>query len=182
MGWTYTYKPKGVPVTEFLIDRGVLWWTGETARYAVLDSALIRMRELYVAIERVDDRTGERKVFAGVILIDFKPKDEYNFGWKDMGEDEGPYYYDCPEKILKLLTPTDNEHAKGWREACWKKVHAKKARPKIKEGVVLRYGGRDYTVVKTLGRKGYEVVHAGWPYRLKTTQAAKAEVVHAVET
>ena len=39
-----------------------------------------------------------------------------------MSEDMGPYYFDCPEGILNLLTETDNEHALKWRESCRNKL------------------------------------------------------------
>jgi hypothetical protein len=38
--------------------------------------------------------------------------------YKFMQESLGPYFYDCPESILNLLTPTDSIYAKQWREKC----------------------------------------------------------------
>ena len=46
------------------------------------------------------------------------------FYYKDMSETMGPCYYDCPESILKKLSPTDNEYANEWREQCWQNVKA----------------------------------------------------------
>ncbi|MFR8621990.1 hypothetical protein [[Ruminococcus] torques] len=40
------------------------------------------------------------------------------FGYKDMDESELPFYYNCPESILKLLTPTENADANEWRKRC----------------------------------------------------------------
>ena len=45
---------------------------------------------------------------------------------KDMDETMLPFYYDCPESILKLLTPTDNKNANIWREKCRKRNKDKK--------------------------------------------------------
>lgn len=49
------------------------------------------------------------------------------FAYKDMDETCGPCAYDCPESILKLLSPTDSQWANEWREKC----RAKAARVKI---------------------------------------------------
>ena len=38
--------------------------------------------------------------------------------YKDIDETMMPYCFDCPQKILKQLTPTDNEYAKQWRSLC----------------------------------------------------------------
>ena len=61
-------------------------------------------------------------VFGIVVLTSVNKDDYYNFSYKDMSEDMGPYYFDCPEGILNLLTETDNEHALKWRESCRNKL------------------------------------------------------------
>ena len=43
------------------------------------------------------------------------------FYYKDMSEDMGPCYYDCPETILKLLSETDSKWALEWRQKCHEK-------------------------------------------------------------
>lgn len=48
-------------------------------------------------------------------------RDNFWFGYKDMDESMHPYYYDCPESILKLLSPTDCASSISWREECHKK-------------------------------------------------------------
>ena len=57
--------------------------------------------------------TGE--VWALVVLTDIY---KGQFFYKDMSEDMEPYYYKCPDKILDLLSPTENEYALRWRERC----------------------------------------------------------------
>ena len=54
-------------------------------------------------------------VFGVVILTRVKDGD---FAYKTIHEAEGPVYYDCPPKVLKLLTATEDENAKEWREKC----------------------------------------------------------------
>lgn len=55
------------------------------------------------------------KVF-GMVMRTSVNGDE--FCYKEMDETEGPFYYDCPESILKLLSPTDDERANEWRTKC----------------------------------------------------------------
>jgi len=74
-----------------------------------------------------------------VCLLDYKPNNYLNFGYKDMEESEGPCYYNCPERILKLLTPTTNEFALKWREKCWERIKQRKARPKLCKGDLVEF-------------------------------------------
>lgn len=176
MGWLDTYKPKGEGVTEFLIRAGSLRWTSDTHSYEVLDSALVKLKTHYAAIKRTNLENGLYEVFATITLIRMhkSKNDDYNFLYKDMDETVGSYEAECPERILKLLTPTQFEYAIEWRKRCWARIDAKKARPKIVVGTRLRYGGNDYTVSKCLGRRGYEVNGC---CRMKTTQAARSEIL-----
>lgn len=66
----------------------------------------------------------EQRTFGVVFLTSVDMKDYYNFSYKDMEETCGPYNYDCPESILKLLSPTTSEFALQWREKC--REHRKK--------------------------------------------------------
>lgn len=50
----------------------------------------------------------------------------------------GPYEDDCPGSILDLLSPTDNEHAKNWRQRCRTRL-ARRAR-KVEHGDRVRLG------------------------------------------
>lgn len=137
MGWTYTYKPKNVSVRQFFEER--FNYNEDDGKYGkIIDCAVVNLRTAYIAYE-IGDALGKREVIAIVCALDYKPNDYYNFGYKDMDESMGPYYYDCPERILKLLTPTEHEWAKEWREKCWKRIQRKKARPKLKKGMVIKF-------------------------------------------
>ena len=59
-------------------------------------------------------------VFALVVPFRWYRASFYNFSYKDMTEFEGPYYYNCPESILRELSrldPADKSHAYAidWR-------------------------------------------------------------------
>ena len=83
---------------------------------------------IYLAVERIVNE--EKVVFAAVYLTSINMKYYYNFSYKDMYETVGPCQRECPESILKLLTPTDNELANEWRNDCWENVRKKKEKKK----------------------------------------------------
>jgi hypothetical protein len=175
MGWTYTNKDKHVSAGEY-IKSELLVWNNPDAKYTLLDGGVVKFRTYYGAVERIDLKTNERRVFAVVILLNYA-KGYHNFGYKDMDESCGPVESNCPERILKLLTPTDSEYANEWRQRCWAKIKSKKDKPKIQENMTLLYGGKSYKVTRVLGRRGYMVESDGGVYRMKATQAKEATVV-----
>lgn len=139
MGWTCTYKQPGIGLTQFFVDNGTLAWSVDKPyQYRVLDSALVKFVH-YAAIERIEKATGNRMVFATVILTKIfkKDRDGFNFCWKDMDESSGPCEDNCPERILNLLTEPFNEYAREWRQRCWAKVEVRKSMPKMVAGLKL---------------------------------------------
>lgn len=80
----------------------------------------------YGAIQKTNNNTKESEVFAVVVLTSVENNKFFNLSYKDMDETMLPFYYDCPESILKLLTPTDNKNANIWREKCRKRNKDKK--------------------------------------------------------
>lgn len=134
MGWTYTQKPANVKQDL----RDACTFTNNNVSYRVLDDALVNMREYYAAVERTDSETGDVRVLAFVTMVDYVRNDYYSFGTKEMTEEEGPVISNCPEKILKLLTPTDVEYANDWRARCWENVNARKRVNALKTDDVVR--------------------------------------------
>ena len=182
MGWTTTYKPKGEPVLDFFTRTGVFTWSDDNPnKYRVIDSALVKFNTFYAAIEQTHKETGERHVWAAVILIHRYPKHIHNFGWKDMSEAMGPFECRCPEKILKLLTPTDNANANEWRAQCWANIELRKARKNLPDGTVLRYGDREYTIDNEgrgpVKNKTWVTDESGQPWLMKRSQILAAEIV-----
>lgn len=179
MGTTCSHKPANIKATDFIIQNHLTWdshdkETGD--KHTVLAMALINMREFYAAVEHVK-ADGTREVWAAVLKVSWYPKDHYNCCVKAMSEHDGPYYHNCPEKILKLLTPTDSEWANKWREKCWANVNHKKVVKKV--GDVVRLYGHDYKLYDYLGRRGYLATHldSGRSYRLKLSQVKSAMLV-----
>lgn len=121
MGWTYyhaTEYKNGKIDRKAEIDKQLTYSNGTTSQ-VVLKSTMVGAT-YYGAI-----KTGN-EVWAAVFLTG-TADDYFNFGYKDMDETEIPYRYDCPASILNLLTPTENENANTWRQACRDKIAKKKA-------------------------------------------------------
>lgn len=104
-------------------------WNDENGTRHVLKSAMVGST-YYAAVEHIKP-DGSRRVWAAITLTHTNIKDYYNFAYKDMDETAGPYERKCPVGILKLLTETEYEYAKNWREACWK-YHAEQKGKKNK--------------------------------------------------
>lgn len=113
MGWTYTHKKENEKIVDFF-KREFESFTG-LRQVNILDCS-VKNRVAYIAL--ADTREGKTEVRAVVCLLDYSPKDYHNFGYKDMSEEMGPYAYDCPKKILDLLSPTTDENALKWRASC----------------------------------------------------------------
>lgn len=73
------------------------------------------------------DTPDHPRAYFGVVFI--TERKGGSFGYKDMGEDCGPHYYDAPLTMidkLDKLAPTPSGYAAGWRNAV-RQHHARKA-------------------------------------------------------
>ncbi len=138
MGWMFVHKPKGEKVEDFF--QGEFGWKTPAADGSVgrVLACSANLHEAYIAFEQTWP-DGRREVRGIVCLLQYRPHDYYSFGYKDIDEEMGPASANCPERILKLLTPTDNELAQKWRERCWENLRARKARPRLKKDMVIRF-------------------------------------------
>jgi hypothetical protein len=157
MGWTFTHKEPGVKVVDFFREEFEYDKPTEGRSWKVLDCAAYTS-VAYLAMERVEG--DKRKVYAEVCLLRYRPRDEYNFGYKDMSEVMRPYRAGCPERILKLLTPTDSEGANEWRAECWENIGKAKERAGLKPGTVVEFSepilfrnGNSFTIFRAADPK-----------------------------
>ncbi len=92
---------------------------GSTCGLTVIASSCPGNRTYYAAVQRHDNGV-PGDVFAIVCLVRWNPRasDGYVFAYKDLDETMGPCEAECPERILRLLTPTTYEHAINWRQRC----------------------------------------------------------------
>lgn len=154
MGWLFYAKPRDVKAEL----NSQLTWGART----VLDSAIVAAREYYAAVEHVRP-DGTREVWCAVFLLRFTPqaRDGCTFGYKDMTEHMGPVVARCPERILSLLTETDNQHAVRWRERC-REYHAARAeKPKLQPGMRLRVMNENVPTIAGVPVREVKVVTAG---------------------
>lgn len=175
MGWTFTHKDMFLTPSGFLINE----FTSEKCK--VLKCRIVG-HEAYLACQ-----VGE-KVFALVVLWKEKKNDFYGFGYKAMDETVHPYYYNCPKSILNILTPTEHEDSKNWREACLERIEHKKKINKLKEGVTIKfersftftgYGSDDTFQVFDIRKNHYKAVNLNLHVKLtrRTVNETKFEIV-----
>jgi len=126
MGWTHYHRPAGQTDREHLQHE--LCGT----RHTIIDS-VTKGTTFYGACR--DNETGE--VFAMVVLQQRGRGGAY--GYKAMDETVGPYYYDCPERILAALSPTENVVANEWRAKCREHAVRVAAAKRIVAGTVIRF-------------------------------------------
>jgi len=142
MGWTYTHRGD-TSVKDFLADR--VNCENDHAKWLLLDIAIVKMRTAYLAVEiiRRDKVSGQldmttRRVVAFVFLLDYRSSEPgYDIGYKDMDESMGPCESECPERILRLLTPTSHEYALAWRKRC-REIIAERKSLKLKKDEYIK--------------------------------------------
>ena len=152
MGWLYTFKEPGTSTNEFFKKK--FTWDHGTA----LDSATVGFRESYTALQ-----LNNGKVIAVVCMIDHRPHDAYNFGYKDMEESMGPGITNCPKRSLKMLSPVEDLYkgdglkwATEWRKECWDAIKRAEKAANIQIGDVIEFelpiylsnGSREKTFVR----------------------------------
>ena len=90
--------------------------------YEVLKSAMVG-RTYYAAVKRTiyatETEPERSEVFAAVVVTSTNMGYYHNFMYNAMDETVGPCEHKCPKSILDLLTPTENEYAKEWRQRCY---------------------------------------------------------------
>lgn len=159
MGWMGSHKPREMSMKEF--------FKREFPSINFLDIATVNRTEVYAAAEYPG-----QGIVAIVILLYWK-NDYYNLMYKEMDEFTGPYAYQCPERILKLLSPTDNVNALRWREGCWKRINEIKRAPKIKIGATIKFNsvirftnGVEFDTAEVVSTKPFRFIHSGHMYTL----------------
>lgn len=157
MGWTSycaetrykngkSYIDRKAECDKIFNDDMVTWGDDHKVigKFEVLKSSMVGST-YYAAVKKTKFATETEpelsKVFAAICLTSTNMKDYYNFAYKDMDETVGPYQCDCPKGILDLLSPTDNEYALQWRQACRDNLAAKKkpnALNKLPVGTIIQ--------------------------------------------
>jgi hypothetical protein len=127
MGWTFLHKEKKQKLADFFKQE----FTYVTKGCEILDVAS-HLNVAYIALQ-----LPTHEVTALVVLLRHVPTEYYNFGYKDMDETQGPNESNCPERILKLLTPTTSEYALAWRKRCYDNLSKRKNAAKVGDTIHL---------------------------------------------
>lgn len=134
----------------------------------VVDTAYVNANYLYAAIEFPDG-----SVRACMMLVkNYRRRTRWH-SLEDENTLSQPMYYDtCPEKIIALLTETNNTIAKQWREINRRKIERNKSFPKFNKGQILvveRGYHKDYYLIKKIFAKS---IHA-WEINQNTMLPTK---------
>lgn len=114
MGWDYHNEM--APYDRRAICRRHIGNGYEVVKDAVVGTTY------YAAVKSPHDGS----VSALIILTHIDQRSYCNFGMKWLTEYDGPFHCDCPESILKELSPTANSYALEWRAKCREKRQAKR--------------------------------------------------------
>lgn len=174
MGWTTDIDLPTGSTLKAEVDKLLNFENGEH-RSKVLASSIISST-YYAAVEQ-RGTNGFYAIFAAVILTSASKNryGERSWGYKDMSEDMGPCRYDCPARILDLLTPTENETALQWRASCREALQRKSRCKTLKAGMVIKLhhpmkftDGAEidtFTVVERLFTRGFAFDHGVRRYK-----------------
>lgn len=142
MGWlTMPFRSMGGHTTAKAYLDAQLTYTRDveagTAGLRVLTSSCPQNRTYYAAAQVMKNGVGG-EVFAVICKVLWNPnsKSGEQFGYKDMSESMGPCEASCPQNILDLLTPTENQHALDWRQRCGENL--KRRARKLDDGDRIR--------------------------------------------
>ena len=130
MGWTFTYDStksdiiKELTANEENADR--VWTTL---------AKTVRGNVLWAVREKRDKKTGQASRFILCCLLGTGGR-PHDWGYKDMCESMGPFYYNCPLSYLKMVPEVANQE---WRDKVLA-YHAHR-RMKIKVGDRLALRG-----------------------------------------
>lgn len=123
---------------SFHLDEPVKQWFINgfgSERDRVLDVAIVKRNTLYAAVR---SKANSDEIVCFVYLLRWYNTYD-NFCYKDMTEFSGPFESECPERILKLLTPIKGDDdsdraAKEWRKRCYDLIEKRKL---LKGGIKL---------------------------------------------
>lgn len=179
MGWTYTHKPPGTKVRDFMRERFEQpFVAGKKDGFRVLhDTATLR--EYFAIVERTPQEAGSPLLFCLVCLTDHV-RDHYNFGFKDMTEACGPNAIP-PESFFHVLEsmipPPDGQYGAEWRARC-RAAYAKRAAAKaLSPGDRIRFQGVPYKILAKVPRRGVRVedLSTGQTYLMTRAQLSRSE-------
>lgn len=175
MGWTGVYKYPGTAAKQYL--KNYFTESNPVRTWEVLRIEMVG-KVAYLACKVTELSTNNSYVSALVVVTDTPRKRgaSENFYFKDISEFCGPSYHDCPDSILKLLTPLDKmpsrigkesiDWADSWRKKCQAQNKLKsEAEALISEGAKFEFvpavplsGGQELKVAEVRAMKPFYAI------------------------
>jgi len=109
MGWMFLYD---CPTKQDLI-RSIIRpqhhedWHKEVLKHCCRGNCLWSVEHIWNTKTGADRKT---------IVLYLMEKQDGCWGYKDLDEGMGPYYYSCPTSYFELAGPTEDKGARLWRE------------------------------------------------------------------
>lgn len=172
MGWTFPYSTQTRADLVRYLRRPERF--GEHLQ--LVRACVTGSRHWYLVRELA---TGQHWI--GLDLLQGGGRSGDGWGYKDLDESVGPCAHDCPLAYLDAPhTPRDGWAAQ-WRERVRAYHVARKAKPTPAPGAWVRFGGRDYCLVRPAGpRRGWQVLDRdAYPWRMPAAHLARAEYLPA---
>lgn len=150
-------------------------------RWSVVDQST--RGSVWYAVGRLD-RVGQPPVFYGAVWLTSRKRGE--FAYKDMTECVGPFYWDCPARLLDQLdqlAPNAPESALNWRAKCRAKLAAKrKPKPQLAPGQIVSFPNvkGQFELIMPIGpRRGWSVRYVGgsMSYTANSRQISNCQIV-----
>jgi hypothetical protein len=179
MGWTF-FHDTGETIGE-ICTREFTDTNPAGARWSVVDQST--RGSVWYAIGRLD-RVGQPPVFYGLVWLTSRRGGQ--FGYKDMDESCGPYYFDMPKRLLDQLdklAPNAPQSAIDWRAKCRAKLADKrKAKPKLAPGQIVSFPNvtGQFELIMPIGpRRGWSVRYVGgsMSYTANARQISQCTVI-----
>jgi hypothetical protein len=169
MGWTSFRVSPSQKTVDLVISQ--INSVTTTRSWEVVDHSM-RGNVFYGLVKRTKFDTNEVEYFAVVYLTSRRNGE---FGYKDMDESMGPYYYDCPNRILnklEVLSPNPSECAKKWRDTCRQKQSTKSV--KIENGQTITFKNElNFRVFK---ENTFKVVKVGAKVRFIAMNGTRCQI------
>lgn len=180
MGWTF-FNDMG-ETTGAICTREYSSFNDKTGdRWSVVDQST--RGSVWYGIGRLD-RADHPPVFYGLVWLTSRKRGE--FGYKDMTECMGPYYFDMPKRLLDQLdqlAPNAPQSALDWRAKCRAKLAAKrKPKTKLAPGQIVSFPNvtGQFELIMPIGpRRGWSVRYVGgsMSYTANARQISQCTVI-----
>jgi hypothetical protein len=156
MGWTFPYDASRRDViAELTTDRVTDGRVFKTLRKCFRGNTMYALHE--------SGPEGETRKWLAVYLLQ---RSQGSWGYKDMDESMGPYYYDCPVSYLDAADEPVSDTARDWRNECRSRAAARAAK-KPRKGETWTLVGCRIPHVKILSLKPLRGMAKGTVYKIK---------------